>query len=648
MTRLPPKPGRPCFTGEPTTLRRSTPAALSAQPRPKGGAAQKRREVPQATFQVPHTGAVLAPGHRAQTLHPSRVVSQVVSEPITPEITEGPQLFPTKAIVEPLEELTKALDHGAEAEGAVLNSNPFDYTDGGLGSAREASFVSQKLGQSSPQALEDTVVEDHSISPIGNTQTSPEASSTPRRRAVPATHVYVRPPVSPEEATTPTESVGEAATKIAGIIAEAEANIMRCMTSGGNWPSESSELGHLASGTIHELRLSGLIAGDCMKLKENVEDLKSRMMSLADENRRLKGQLGQRPAEPEISRASTPPFSDAQSALLAQQQLIVQQMQQQQQLMQQLLTNQLQQKRGDSTPPAPEQSTVAPAKAQEPSFAERTRVSRYVVPAATAGARGASVVLSQQPCQENLFARPPSLSTTCTTLPQVVPPLLSPRSSRTSLQVTPRQSAFATGAPSLLATSRASSVPSLRGRGAGGKAAGTQPTLSPFQTEPFLHVPTLPPATVPTFVQPVPVSCTPRSMQPARCASHERIGYQSLASNASAQTLGPAPPTMTPQVSRASEGIPLEPLATDALPKDGRVLSAVRLHPSSTACIRLHSGRPAGRRQCAATSAASLPDAGERRDCTILLSSDREAALICKDHSQQPDMALLTDRKSVV
>ncbi|CAE7563252.1 GIP, partial [Symbiodinium sp. CCMP2456] len=130
---------------------------------------------------------------------------------------------------------------------------------------------------------------------------------------------------------------------------------------------------------------STLLPGDCMKLKENVEDLKSRMMSLADENRRLKGQLGQRPAEPEMSRASTPPFSDAQSALLAQQQLIVQQMQQQQQLMQQLLTNQLQQKRGDSTPPAPEQSTVAPAKAQEPSFAERTRVSRYVVPAAAAG-----------------------------------------------------------------------------------------------------------------------------------------------------------------------------------------------------------------------------------------------------------------------
>lgn len=517
--------------------------------------------MPQATFQVSH-GPALTAGHRAQALPPSRVVTQVVSEPITPEITEGPQLFPTKVVVEPLEELTKALDHGAEAEGAALNSNPFDYTDGGLGSAREASFVSQKLVQSSPQALEDTVVEDHSISPIGNTQTSPEASSTPRRRAMPATHVYIRPPVSPEEATTPTESVGEAATKIAGIIAEAEANIMRCMTSGGNWSSEASELGQLASGTIHELRLSGLIAGDCMKLKENVEDLKSRMMSLADENRRLKGQLGQRPAEPEISRASTPPFSDAQSALLAQQQLIVQQMQQQQQLMQQLLTNQLQQRRGDSTPPAPDQSTVAPCKAQEPSFAERTRISRYVVPAATAGPGGASVVLSQQPWQ-------------------VAPPVLSPRSSRTSLQVTPRQSAFA-AAPSLLATSRASSVPSLRGRGAGARAAGTQPTLTPFQTEPFLHVPTLPPATVPTFVQPVPVSFTPRSMQPARCASLERIGYQSLASNGSAQTLGPAAPLMTPQVSRASEGIPAEPLATDALPKDGRVLSAVRLHPSST------------------------------------------------------------------
>ncbi|CAE7838190.1 unnamed protein product [Symbiodinium sp. CCMP2592] len=588
MTRLPPKPGRPCFASEPTTLRRSPAAALSAQPRPKGGAALKRREVPQATFQVSH-GPALTAGHRAQALPPSRVVTQVVSEPITPEITEGPQLFPTKVVVEPLEELTKALDHGAEAEGAALNSNPFDYTDGGLGSAREASFVSQKLVQSSPQALEDTVVEDHSISPIGNTQTSPEASSTPRRRAMPATHVYIRPPVSPEEATTPTESVGEATTKIAGIIAEAEANIMRCMTSGGNWSSEASELGQLASGTIHELRLSGLIAGDCMKLKENVEDLKSRMMSLADENRRLKGQLGQRPAEPEISRASTPPFSDAQGALLAQQQLIVQQMQQQQQLMHQLLTNQLQQRRGDSTPPAPDPSTVAPSKAQEPSFAERTRISRYVVPAATAGPRGASMVLSQQPwqaplqVQENFFARPPgpSLSTTCTTLPQVAPPVLSPRSSRTSLQVTPRQSAFA-AAPSVLATSRASSVPSLRGRGAGGRAAGTQPTLSPFQTEPFLHVPTLPPATVPTFVQPVPVSFTPRSMQPARCASLERIGYQSLASNGSAQTLGPAPPLMTPQVSRASEGIPAEPLATDALPKDGRVLSAVRLHPSSS------------------------------------------------------------------
>ncbi|CAE7342403.1 unnamed protein product [Symbiodinium natans] len=178
----------------------------------------------------------------------------------------------------------------------------------------------------------------------------------------------------------------------------------------------------------------------------------------------------------------------------------------------------------------------------------------------------------------------------------VAPTILSPRSQfQQTLRLTPRQSvvpvvggdfpAVCTAAPgpSLLASSRASSVPSLRGRGAG--ATGPKPTLSPFQDGPVLHVPTLPPPTVPTFVQPVPVSLTPRVLQPSRCPSRERIGSQPapLINNASAQTLAAAPPMMTPQVSRTSEGIPLEPLATDALPKDGRVLSAVRLRPAAHA-----------------------------------------------------------------
>ncbi|CAE8693870.1 unnamed protein product, partial [Polarella glacialis] len=117
----------------------------------------------------------------------------------------------------------------------------------------------------------------------------------------------------------------DAAARIAEIVAQAEASIARCMADsmsptmpmanhnlGSHWALSEAPLDDNASSAasdaeaaaatveraaVGSLRLSAAIAGDCMRLKRNVEDLKMRVTGLAEENIRLRAELAIRPRQ---------------------------------------------------------------------------------------------------------------------------------------------------------------------------------------------------------------------------------------------------------------------------------------------------------------------------------------------------------------
>ncbi|CAK9039608.1 unnamed protein product [Durusdinium trenchii] len=217
---------------------------------------------------------------------------------------------------------------------------------------------------------EDTLVEEKSLSPIGgaspqvrNTGPLPVACSlcsvqafTPNSPPTFVSSQIQRPP-SPEGNVSAEDG---AVKQIADIVADAEAKIMRRME---GWTSEGSIMHQLASGTVSDLRLSSAIAGDCLKLKSTVEDLKGRMSSLADENHRLRSRLRDELTRPEESRTPRTPPSELHSML----QMMQQQLQQQQQLIELLGTRPW---AGVTTPPAPPAApgtaTKAPLTAEAP------------------------------------------------------------------------------------------------------------------------------------------------------------------------------------------------------------------------------------------------------------------------------------------
>lgn len=201
--------------------------------------------------------------------------------------------------------------------------NPFHGVECLSGAAASVEVVEARASPTTPLAWqeEDTLLEEKSLSPIGATS-SPKAFQSPvSPPTLACSHIYRQSPL-----TEPRE--GSAVKQIADIVADAEAQILRRME---GWTSDGM-VNQLATGTVSDLRLSSAIAGDCMKLKGTVEELKTKMAHLAEENLRLRNELFKRD-----DGNRTPRTPDTQTAML---QMMQQQLQQQQQLIQLLGSSQ--------------------------------------------------------------------------------------------------------------------------------------------------------------------------------------------------------------------------------------------------------------------------------------------------------------------
>lgn len=204
----------------------------------------------------------------------------------------------------------QATDATAEA---LFGQNPFHGVECLSGAA---ASVEARASPITPLAWqeEDTLLEEKSLSPIG-ASSSPKAQSPASPPTLACSHIYRQSPLAePRE--------GSAVKQIADIVADAEAQILRRME---GWTSDGI-VNQLATGTVSDLRLSSAIAGDCMKLKGTVEELKTKMAHLAEENLRLRNELFKRD-----DGNRTPRTPDTQTAML---QMMQQQLQQQQQLIQ--------------------------------------------------------------------------------------------------------------------------------------------------------------------------------------------------------------------------------------------------------------------------------------------------------------------------
>lgn len=205
---------------------------------------------------------------------------------------------------------------------ALFGQNPFHGVECLSGAAASVEVVEARASLT-PLAWqeEDTLLEEKSLSPIGATS-SPKAFQSPvSPPTLACSHIYRQSPL-----TEPRE--GSAVKQIADIVADAEAQILRRME---GWTSDGM-VNQLATGTVSDLRLSSAIAGDCMKLKGTVEELKTKMAHLAEENLRLRNELFKRD-----DGNRTPRTPDTQTAML---QMMQQQLQQQQQLIQLLGSSQ--------------------------------------------------------------------------------------------------------------------------------------------------------------------------------------------------------------------------------------------------------------------------------------------------------------------
>lgn len=211
----------------------------------------------------------------------------------------------------------------SSASQALFGQNPFHGVECLSGAAASVEVVEARASPTTPLAWqeEDTLLEEKSLSPIGATS-SPKAFQSPvSPPTLACSHIYRQSPL-----TEPRE--GSAVKQIADIVADAEAQILRRME---GWTSDGM-VNQLATGTVSDLRLSSAIAGDCMKLKGTVEELKTKMAHLAEENLRLRNELFKRD-----DGNRTPRTPDTQTAML---QMMQQQLQQQQQLIQLLGSSQ--------------------------------------------------------------------------------------------------------------------------------------------------------------------------------------------------------------------------------------------------------------------------------------------------------------------
>lgn len=239
--------------------------------------------------------------------------------------------------------LQEAVDATTEA---LFGQNPFhgvECLSGAAASVEARASATAQLGSpSTPLAWqeEDTLLEEKSLSPIG-ASSSPKAFQSPSSPPTLAcSHIYRQSPLAePRE--------GSAVKQIADIVADAEAQILRRME---GWTSDGM-VNSLAAGTVSDLRLSSAIAGDCMKLKGTVEELKTKMAHLAEENLRLRNELLKRD-----DGNRTPRTPDTQTAML---QMMQQQLQQQQQLIQLLASSQASLAAGVATTPRGTQAAPA-------------------------------------------------------------------------------------------------------------------------------------------------------------------------------------------------------------------------------------------------------------------------------------------------
>lgn len=229
---------------------------------------------------------------------------------------------------------------------ALFGQNPFhgvECLSGAAASVEARASATAQLGSpSTPLAWqeEETLLEEKSLSPIG-ASSSPKAFQSPASPPTLAcSHIYRQSPLAePRE--------GSAVKQIADIVADAEAQILRRME---GWTSDGM-VNSLAAGTVSDLRLSSAIAGDCMKLKGTVEELKTKMAHLAEENLRLRNELLKRD-----DGNRTPRTPDTQTAML---QMMQQQLQQQQQLIQLLASSQASLAAGVATTPRGTQAAPA-------------------------------------------------------------------------------------------------------------------------------------------------------------------------------------------------------------------------------------------------------------------------------------------------
>ena len=234
--------------------------------------------------------------------------------------------------------------HGTLATEALFGQNPFLGVEcvSGPPPATVEEVVGVDASHRSPSTPlawqeEETLLEEKSLSPIGQTS-SPKAFTSPASPpTLASSHIYRQSPCRAE----PAEPERPAVKEIAEIVADAEAQILRKME---GWTTEGSMLNQLAIGSMSDLRLSSAIAGDCMKLKSTVEDLKARMADLAEENLRLRNELLKR--DDGIRTPRTPTVANLETQTMLQ--MMQQQLQQQQQLIQLLGTSHLV---GAATPP---------------------------------------------------------------------------------------------------------------------------------------------------------------------------------------------------------------------------------------------------------------------------------------------------------